>query len=315
MHANVEVITNPRAWAVRVVQWNPARNGIKYAVHGLAGARSRWLDLRTDGPEVSNIFAASSPKAGSQWMKALFHHPVVRAHTGLFTLPQLDYQATPERVFPASTFVPGLYCSHDEYLRMPKLRRHKVVYMFRDPRDVIVSGYHAAVQTHRKLNDPEIEAYRDRLRAMPMDDAITDIIHASAERLHEAASWVGADDGTVATFRLENVAADPRHEVDRILRHCGVELAPEELESVLTDVSRGALQAKDLAARKAGSESHYRLSRTTFRDVFKPEHYAAMDEVAPGIVTRMGYPDHNEQPEGLHQPSSENDKGLTRQRT
>lgn len=279
----------PREWATQVVQWNRPRTAVKYGVHWYAATRGRWLETRGKVPEFGNLFAASSPKAGSQWMKALFDHPVVREHTGLFTLPQLDYQATPDKVFPAGTFVPGIYCSYDEYLRMPKTRPRRVVYMLRDPRDLVVSGYHSAVKTHRKLSDAELEAYRDKLRGMSFDDALVDLIEAAAPRLHEAASWVDCDDPDVKLFRLEEVAADPRVQVDSMLRHCGVTLSPAELESVLMEVSREALQAKDLAARGDG-ESHYRVERETFRDVFKPEHYAALDRIAPGIAEKMGYP-------------------------
>lgn len=288
--SSTTVSGGPREWATRVVQWNRARNTIKYGVHGYAAARGKWLEARGAVPPIGNIFAASSPKAGSQWMKALFDHPVIREHTGLFTLPQLDYQATPDKVFPAGTFVPGIYCSYDEYLRMPKTRPRRVVYMLRDPRDLVVSGYYSAVKTHRKLNDPELEAYRDKLRAMTFDEALVDLIEAAAPRLHEAASWADADDPDVKKFRLEEVSDDPRVQVDAMLRHCEIDLSPAELETVLMDVSREALQAKDLATRGDG-ESHYRVERKTFRDVFKPEHYDAMDRIAPGLATKMGYPE------------------------
>ena len=280
----------PREWVTCVVQWNKARNTLKYGAHAYAGARGQWLRARGATPQIGNIFTASSPKAGSQWMKALFNHPVVRRHTGLFTLPQLDYQTTPDRVFPAGTFVPGIYCSYEEYLRMPRTRERRVVYMLRDPRDVIVSGYHSTVKTHRKLDDRELEAYRDKLRAMPFDDALSDLIRVAAPRLHEAASWADADDPDVALFRLEEVSTDPRPHVDAMLRHCGVDLSADELEIVLNDVSRDALQARDLALRGGGSDSHYRTERTTYLDVFKPQHYEAMDRYAPGVAELMGYP-------------------------
>src|SRR5690606_38184695 len=97
-------VTSPadhiRAWAVRTLQWDPLRNTVKYGVHGFARARGRVIDRAGRVPPIANIYTASSPKAGSQFMKALFDHPVVRSHTGLLTLPQLDYQQDPERGFP-----------------------------------------------------------------------------------------------------------------------------------------------------------------------------------------------------------------------
>lgn len=281
--------SGPRAWATRAIQWNPARANVKRAVHLAARARGAALVRRNALPPIANIYAASSPKAGSQWLKALFDHPVVRRHTGLFTLPQLDYQARPDRTFPLGTFVPGVYASYPEYRRIRHRAAYRTVYLFRDPRDLVVSGYHSAVATHRKVHKREVEELRDRIRSLPFDEGLLLLIRDAAPRLREIETWVGVDDPMVATFRLEDVSADPRGEVDRMLRHCGVQLTPAELEEVLGDVSREALQARDLAERGDG-QSHYRVHRESFRDVLKPEHHRAIEEIVPGLVQRLGYP-------------------------
>jgi Sulfotransferase domain len=279
-----------REWAMRRVQWNPARNAIKYGVLGFAEARGLWYQRTGQVPEIANIVTASSAKAGSQWMKALIGHPVVRAHTGLFTLPQLDFKLYLDRPFPAGTFVGGFGWPYPEYVRVPKPFPHRVIYMFRDPRDMLVSGYYSAVKTHRKLWRRKYEDYRDRLRAMPIDDALLDMIVTSKYHLLMIASWVDVDDPEVAKFRLEDVGTDPEGHVVRILEHCGVHLSDAELDTLLGDVSREALQAKDLAQRKDG-ESHYRVDRKGFRELFKPEHYDAMESIVPGLCARLGYPD------------------------
>ena len=270
------------------MQWDPARNNIKRAVHAYAAARGRGLELTGRVPRIANIFAAGSPKAGSQWMKALFHHPVVRAETGLFTLPQLDYQENPSRGFPAGTFVPGLYFSHDEFRQVPQRHPRRLVYMFRDPRDLVVSGYHSAIRTHRRLHVPELEDFRTELRALSREEAILRLIEASAPRFAEMQSWVGVADPDVATFRLEQVQHSPETEVPRMLRHCGVDLAPAVLDRLLAEISREALQARDLAQRGDGA-SHYRVHRESWREVLTPEHEAALERVAPGLVASLGY--------------------------
>jgi hypothetical protein len=278
-----------RTWAMRAIQWPPARNALKYGVHAYAHARGRRLERAGRVPRVANIYAASSPKAGSQWLKELLDHPVVRARTGLLTLPQLDYQRRLERPFPAGCFVPGLYVSYPEYRRIPRRLERRVVYMFRDPRDLVISGYHSAIGTHRWTNR-EVERFRAELRAMPFDEALLALIRDGAPRLREIATWVAVEDVDVAKFRLEDVSAEPREHVARILGHCGVTLPPAELDTVLQDVSRESLQAKDLAQREAGSESHYRVERRSFRELFKPEHHRAIEEIVPGLVERLGYP-------------------------
>jgi hypothetical protein len=278
-----------RDWVARSVQWDPARTAVKHGVHAFAGLRGRRLQRTGTLPTIANLYTASSPKAGSQWMKALFDHPLVKSRTGLLTLPQLDYQSRPTSPFPAGTFVPGIYCSYEEFLRHPQRGDHRVVYMFRDPRDIVVSGYYAAVLTHRKTHLKEVEALRAQIRSLPFDQGLLLLIQSSVDRLREIESWVDVDDPAVASFRLEDVAADPRESVVRMLKHCSVALPRDELEIVLSQVSRESLQFQDLAQREPGSESHYRVRQQGFDEVFKPQHHEAIERIVPGLPQRLGY--------------------------
>jgi hypothetical protein len=70
-----------------------------------------------------------------------------------------------------------------------------------------------------------------------------------------------------------------------------VELSQFELDRVLTETSREALQKRDLAERAdPSSESHYRVRRQSYQELFKPEHYLALEEVVPGLIEKLGYP-------------------------
>jgi hypothetical protein len=270
------------------VQWDPARIALKYGAHGAAHARGQALRAAGRLPEVANVYAASCPKSGSQWIKALLHHPIVRRHTGLFTLPQLDYQRRRPRPFPPGTFVPGLYVSYDEYRRLPKPASHRLVYIFRDPRDIVVSGYFSGLETHREMQG--LEQRRERMRRMPVAEGLLFALEYGRGHLQDMASWVEVRDEHVRTWRLEDIGADPASRVPEILAHCGVRLDADELATVLAETSRAALQRKDLGSRRPGAESHYRVRRQTFRELFGPEHYAAVEEVVPGLVEKLGYP-------------------------
>jgi hypothetical protein len=267
--------------------WPPARTLIKRSAHLAASARGNSLRLAGRVPPVANIFAASSPKSGSQWVKALLHHPIVRSHTGLFTLPQLDYQQRTAAPFPLGTFVPGLYLSFPDYQRIPKPAPHRTVYIFRDPRDIVVSGYYSQLKTHSVMQG--LEARRKALSAMSVDEGLLFALDYGEQFLRDMATWVGVDDPDVRCFRLEDISGDPQRQVPELLAHCGVELTPAELDRLLSETSREALQQRDLAQRAAGSESHYRVSRDGYRELFKPEHYAAVDRVVPGLVEQLGY--------------------------
>ncbi|NHA01517.1 hypothetical protein G5V59_21615 [Nocardioides sp. W3-2-3] len=88
-------------WATATVSWGPARLALKKGAHQAARARGRALERRGELPAIANIYTASTPKAGSQWMRAVFDHPVVREQTNLFTVPQAELPG-PARARPAA---------------------------------------------------------------------------------------------------------------------------------------------------------------------------------------------------------------------
>lgn len=279
-----------REWATRTLNWPPARNTAKRAVHVAARARGRALTARNAVPDPGVIIAAGPQKAGSQWIKALFDHPLVRAAAGTVTLPQLDYQLTPPRNgFPAGTFVPGFYGSYQEYVALPKRHSHRLVYLGRDPRDLVVSGYWSAVETHRPTHLEEAERLREEMKQMSMGDAMMTIISLSGEHFAAMASWADVDDPEVARFRLEDVRADTEGQVRAMLAHCRIDLSETDLSTLLEETSRDALRAKDLEQRSADSESHYRKRASRYQEVFEPRHHAALEEAAPGLVELLGY--------------------------
>jgi len=269
------------------VTWAPGRNVVKAAVRAGVQIRGKALEVTGRVPEVATIFLASSPKAGSQWAKALFDHPIVKSHTGLVTLPQLDYQVLKPARFAAGTLVPGLYVGYDHYLRIPKPLPYRTIYVFRDPRELALSAYYSALKTHVLMGG--LAEIRQKLQEMPFDEGLLWYTRMLDFRYKEMATWAGVEDPMVLMCKLEDIGSDPRTHVAAMLAHCKVDLSESEFEQVLADVDRETLQKKDLAARSDPSESHYRVKRETFRDVFKPEHYALIEEMAPGLVEKFGY--------------------------
>jgi hypothetical protein len=281
---------NMRGWLTDVVQWEPARESLRQGAWFVARARAQMLERRGTLPEVVNIYSASCPKNGSQWTKSLLHHPIVRAHTGLFTLPQRGYHVMDVMDFPVATFVPGLYVSHDYYERMKKPDNHRLVYVFRDPRDIVVSAYFSGLNTHRELAD--VAQSRAILKSTSMDEGMMFLINKGEQNLRDMATWVGASDEHVRSWRLEDIGADEPAAIRGILEHCGVTLSEADMETVVAESSRSALQSKDLArtGTGTGSESHYRVNRQGYEELLKPEHYAEIERIIPGFIEQMGYP-------------------------
>ena len=278
-----------RTIAADTVQWQPARNAVKDAARGYAHIRGAWLAATRTTPTIANIYTASSPKGGSQFMKQVLSHPVVAAHTGLFMMPQRLYQEHASKAVPTGTYVPGVHMTWDEFEAWPKHGTWRTIYMFRDPRELFVSGYFSAVGIHRPM--PHVEKFRDHLRTLPVKQGLLESIRFGSHRVTEMGTWVEVDHPDVLKLRLEDVEADPGTWVPKMLEHVGVSLTAREMTTVLRDVSRESLQARDLAHRPEGSESHYRRDRKSFRDLFGPEHFAACEAASPGLVGRLGYDD------------------------
>ncbi|BBH17132.1 hypothetical protein Back2_14190 [Nocardioides baekrokdamisoli] len=278
-----------RSLASSTVQWQPARNAIKVGVRGYAHALGTVRTVTGTLPAVVNLYTASSPKGGSQFMKELFSHPIVEAHTSLFTLPQRLYQEHLDRPVPAGTYVPGVHMSWDEFLTWPKRGTWRVIYMHRDPRELFVSGYFSAVGVHRPM--PHVEEFRAHLRTLPQAEGLLESIRFGAHRVAEMGTWVDVQHPDVLQVRLEDVEADPETWLPKMLEHAGVSLSSQEMAAVMADVSRESMQARDLALRPAGSESHYRVNRLSYRDLFGPEHFAACEAASSGLAQRLGYPD------------------------
>lgn len=279
-----------RAWLTRHAQAEAVRGRLKQGALLYADLRGAALAAGIGSPRpVRNIYAASPPKAGSQWMKALLDHPIVRQHSGLFTLPQTAYVRQRRRGFPAGTFVPGVYLGYDQFSEIPQHGDYRVIYMFRDPLDLVVSGYFSATRTHRPMKG--WEQVKEEMVRMPREEGVTYFIEQFEPRLREMASWVDLADDAVRTFRLEDVSAQPADSIRTILDHCAISLSDAELNSVVQDVSRGSLQQADLSHRKEGSESHYRVDRQTWSDVLTPDQVSAVEAIVPGLRKRLGYPD------------------------
>lgn len=278
-----------RGFVTRRLTGTRTRAAVKRAAIRYAWYRGERLRKSGQLPEIPNIYAAMSPKGGSQWAKALLDHPIVRSHTGLFTLPQM-VSGVPEdgRGFPLATSVAGVYTSYEDFVGMPKPDNYRLFYIFRDPRELVVSSYFSAMKTHMKMT-PDLEALRDELRGLSRDEGLLMAAELMTPRLQEMASWIGVDDPRIKMFRLDEIEADPQKTV-QILEHCGLALSESEMETVLNETNRGALQQRDLAHRSDKSESHYRRDRSTYRDLFTPEHYAAINAAAPQLAQRLGYP-------------------------
>jgi hypothetical protein len=214
----------------------------------------------------------------------------VKAKTGLVRMPQRYYEYG-EHIsrFPTGFFVPGLYVSYQTFENfIDKPRNYRVVYVYRDPRDLVISDYYSTLKTHG--SNPAVSRLRERLMLMSREEGINYIMKYN-DKFSVMRSWVelGGTDPNILFMKFEEITSQPFENFKRIFAHCDFEMSDPELRNVLADYSKDNMRSRDLAQRTDKSESHYRIKSSSHHDEFTEEHYRLFREITGNLLEVLGY--------------------------
>lgn len=241
--------------------------------------------------KLDNLYLATIQRSGSQWMSAIFSDARMKAATGLVRMPQRHYEYG-EHVtrFPKGRFVPGLYVSYqtfENFIEKPK--RYRVVYVYRDPRDLVISDYYSTLKTHEP--NPAVARLRDRLKKMTKEEGISYMIRYN-DKLPVMRSWLelGKQDPHVMFMKFEDITTNPCENFRLVLDHCGIALSDQALREILSDYTKEKMRARDLGRREDKSESHYRFNSSSYLHEFTDEHHRLFHNVTGDLIDVLGYP-------------------------
>lgn len=238
----------------------------------------------------TNVFHATVQRTGSRWIRAVFSDPRIRKYTELRVYPQHEYEIGEfHDSFPRYTFVPGLYISYEQYVRIAKPEFHRTFYVTRDPRNVVLSWYRSMKSTHRLVND-SVRFFRDRLSSLNKEDGIEAAIRLYQVKLSYMRDWVqqSESDPDVLVVKMEEMTEHPVESFRRIFEHCRVDVPSHVLESVLSDYDKSSMRCRNDRRRK-GDNSDYRNVSTDWRREFTERHQRIFREVNGNIVECLGY--------------------------
>ncbi len=242
------------------------------------------------GRTLDNLYFPTVQKSGSQWISAIFSDRRMARITRLVRMPQRNYEYG-EHVarFPRGVFVPGLYVSYQTYRYfIEKPEAHKAVYIYRDPRDLVVSDYHSTMKTHAE--NPVVLDLRRRFAGVPKREALSYFIRFN-DKFSVMRSWVelGREDPDILFLKFEDITSRPLEGIESILRHCGLDYSAAEVSGIVGDYTKDRMRERDLAHRQDKTESHYRFKSSSHRDEFEAEHYQLFREVTGNLIEVLGY--------------------------
>lgn len=236
---------------------------------------------------VDNIFHASVQKTGSQWIKAVLNDPRIRKKTGLIVYPQHRYEWDEfQKKFPRKTFVPGLYLSYQSYEEIVKPNNYKTIYVYRDPRDLIVSWYYSMKYSHGLMG--KVYKHRSNLEKLNDEDGISYCIKHFQLKLSFMKDWfLNCKDENVIFVKFEDLTANPVNEFSAIFERCNIEITESELKRVLGNYTKEKMRERN--KKNGGKVSHYRKGGKSWEELFTEKHHSLFKRVNGDIVNLLGY--------------------------
>jgi hypothetical protein len=220
------------------------------------------LGLRPPGRDVEvladDVFVVSYPKSGNSWVRFLIANLMASGRPVDFSsvqqiVPGIDWLSANELRRLAR---PRLLKSHEYF----DPRYGKLLYLVRDPRDVVVSYYHHHMRSGLIPDGYPMEQYVGRFLAGRLDPY-------GSWREH-AGSWLGARDGDPGflLMRYEDLSAAPERGLRRIADFLGWRTSDAELALACERSSFEAMrQLERFQAETEGTLSPVRLQRPFVR--------------------------------------------------
>jgi hypothetical protein len=258
------------------------RAGRRYTADAIGRVRGRVAGPFGRDRHPGLVVHCCHHKVGTVWFEQVLRS--VSRHFGL-AYEHLDGAPSPRT---------RIALQHHTRVDLGTFRPFVGSHMVRDPRDVVVSGYHY----HLWTDEPAIVApdpayggvsYRDHLRGLDREAGLlAEIRRASNRTIAEMAVWDFADPRFLE-IRYEDAMADEGSTFARLFRHYGF---TERATAVAVDIARRhgfeRVESRPLGTVREGR--HRRSGRPgQWRDEFGPAHRELFKELTGDALVRLGY--------------------------
>jgi hypothetical protein len=247
----------------------------------------RQLAVRPD-----DTFIVSYPRSGNTWTRFLI--------ANLLFADQPVSFSNIERLIPDAEALSSRSLKRTPSPRVIKTHQYfdhrypKVIYITRDPRDVLVSYYHFSRKYRHIADDYPLEQYVHGL--------VTGTLQATAwgTWAENVGTWLAARNGrpTFLLLRYEDLMADTTTELARAARFFGVDASPERLRLAIENSSADRLRELE---KKEGSEWVATKNKRSdipmigsavmgkWKSVLPDAAVAEIESAWGGLMTQLGY--------------------------
>ncbi|KAK2511447.1 amine sulfotransferase [Columba guinea] len=181
----------------------------------------------------SDIFIATYPKSGTVWTQNILALIMSEGHRNgtenmemMDRIPWLEYNIKSADF--ASLPSPRIFATHLPYYLVPRDMRNKkgrIIYVTRNPKDVMVSYYHFSKFMNTLEKIPDFNLFMERF--------LSGKVLASSWIDHVAGWYSHAEDFNILFLTYEEMKKDLRSAVLKICSFLGKKLSEEEVDSVV----------------------------------------------------------------------------------
>ncbi|HET6376579.1 MAG TPA: sulfotransferase domain-containing protein [Methylocella sp.] len=238
-----------------------------------------------------DIFLVTYPRSGTTWISCVAAGLMFRISPD--SLTEIDSIVPDVHALPAKSAVPPASCylvkSHLPFnLALPSASYRRVIYLVRDPRDVLLS-YHRYSQF--------LSHYEGGLKEFAMDWVAGRIWPCSwQEHVH---SWLAprspAADFDLSVFHYEDFITDPKGQIRALAQALGVDTDEAWIGEIVSDTSAQAMRMRESRGKNGiGPEFQFigAAKAESWKERLTGEDYDAIsmvEEFTRGAMLRAGY--------------------------
>lgn len=245
------------------------------------------LDKKSAGRDVEvlpgDIFIVSYPKSGNTWTR--------------FLLGNLIYENEPITFANVEDRVPSLYLYSSRKLKkLPRIlkshdcfdpRYKTVIYIVRDPRDVLVSAYHYAHKLKILPEGQPVEEFLPGLLDGTFRSGVRGLVDPRWGSWHDnVASWLAMrHNRKFLLLRYEDMLEDPERELVKIAEFLGIPSTPERLARAVKLSS--AEHMRELEKKQSSLWTLTKDTRSDIAFVRKARSGTWESELSPAAVEKI----------------------------